>query len=203
MMARNVLFFLMIDALVQDKLEPLDRLEVQATMVYVFIGWVMPPYCEKRLLKFINDLLDRLSESPPRLPAWMHVDATSVKPIAKALDYWANEKTKKTSKVLENLTYMDPDEMFMSMARIPGMNLEGTGFPMPCMSDKNALFGLSGEAKFFKGVGVFIPPTQLWSRHQSPPLTRKFASNTASSADLQKVILFVADPSLRLRLFGK
>lgn len=48
MMARNLLFFLMIDALVQDKFKLLDRLEIQATMVYVFVGWVMPSNCEKR-----------------------------------------------------------------------------------------------------------------------------------------------------------
>lgn len=81
--------------------------------------------------------------------------------------------------------------MFRSMARIPGMNLEGTGPPMPRMDDKNAPYGLSGEAKFFKAAGVFIPPSQLWSQYQGPPLTRKFASNTASAADLQKVNFFL------------
>jgi hypothetical protein len=39
---------MMIDILVQDTLEAVDRLEVQVTMVYVFIGWIMPSYCEKR-----------------------------------------------------------------------------------------------------------------------------------------------------------
>jgi hypothetical protein len=46
--ARNLLFFMMIDALVQHTLEDIDRLEVQVTMIYVFIGWIMPSYCEKR-----------------------------------------------------------------------------------------------------------------------------------------------------------
>lgn len=32
----------------QDTLGADDRLELQATMVYVFIGWIMPSYCEKR-----------------------------------------------------------------------------------------------------------------------------------------------------------
>ena len=47
-MARNLLLFMMIDILVQDTLGALDRLELQATIVYVFIGWIMPSYCEKR-----------------------------------------------------------------------------------------------------------------------------------------------------------
>ena len=47
-MARNLLFFMMIEILVQDTLGADDRLELQATMVYVFIGWIMPSYCEKR-----------------------------------------------------------------------------------------------------------------------------------------------------------
>jgi hypothetical protein len=46
--ARNLLFFMMIDILAQDALDPIDRLEVQTTMIYVFIGWIMPSYCEKR-----------------------------------------------------------------------------------------------------------------------------------------------------------
>jgi hypothetical protein len=138
----------------------------------------------------ISDLLDRLSESPPRLPAWLHVNVSSVKPIVKALDYWANEKTKVTSKVTANLTYMDPDEMFRAMANIPRMNLEGLGDPVPGMDDKNAPLSLSGEVKFFKAVGGFIPPSKLWSRHQGTTLTRKYASNTATSTEL-KMVQFV------------
>lgn len=86
----------------------------------------------------INNLLDRLSESPPRLPAWLHVDTSSVKPILKALDYWANERTKITSKVIANLTYMDPDDMFRGMANMTRMNLEGLGDAIPGTDDKNA-----------------------------------------------------------------
>jgi hypothetical protein len=143
-------------------------------------------------LGVIHDLLDRLSESPPRLPAWLHVDASSVKPIVKALDYWANEKTKITSKVTAHLTYMDPDEMFRAMANIPRMNLEGLGDPVLGM-DKNSPFGLSGEVKFIKAVGGFIPPSKLWSRHQGTALTRKCASNTATAAELKKVRLVSVD----------
>ena len=106
----------------------------------------------------INNLLDRLSESPPRLPAWLHVDTSSVKPILKALDYWANERTKITSKVIANLTYMDPDDMFRGMANMTRMNLEGLGDAIPGTDDKNASLSLSGEVKFFKAAGGFIPP---------------------------------------------
>jgi len=47
-MARNLLLFMMIDILARDTLGVVDRLEVQTTVVYVFIGWIMPSYCEKR-----------------------------------------------------------------------------------------------------------------------------------------------------------
>jgi hypothetical protein len=141
-------------------------------------------------LRVINDLLDRLSESPPRLPAWLHIDAGSVKTVAKSLDYWANDKTRVTSKVTENLTYMNPDEMFRAMASIPQMNLEGFGSVMPGMDDKNAPFSLSGEVKFFKAAGGFIPPAKLWSRHQGTAFTRKYASGTVSAAEL-KMVSFV------------
>jgi hypothetical protein len=140
-----------------------------------------------RLSGVINDLLDRLSESPPRLPSWLHVDASSVKPIVKALDYWANEKTRITSKVTEHLTYMDPNEMFRAMASIPRMNLQGLGDPVPGIGDKNEPYGLSGEVKFFKAAGGFIPPSQLWPRHQGTEFTRKYAGSMATSAELKKV----------------
>lgn len=135
----------------------------------------------------INNLLDRLSESPPRLPAWLHVDTSSVKPILKALDYWANERTKITSKVIANLTYMDPDDMFRGMANMTRMNLEGLGDAIPGTDDKNASLSLSGEVKFFKAAGGFIPPSRLWSRHEGTAFTRKYASNMASPTELKKV----------------
>jgi hypothetical protein len=108
-----------------------------------------------------------------------------VKPIVKALDYWANEKSKITSMV--TLTYMDPDEMSRAMAHIPRMNLQGLGDPVPGADDKNASYSLSGEVKFFKAAGGFIPPSQLWSRHQGTAFTRKYADSTATSAELKRV----------------
>ncbi|KIM78006.1 hypothetical protein PILCRDRAFT_11660 [Piloderma croceum F 1598] len=152
-MARNLLLFMMIDILVQDTLEAVDRLEVQTTMAYVFIGWIMPLYCKKR----------PSLEVSTRLPSWLHVDASFVKPIVKALDYWANEKTRITSKVTEHLTYMDPDEMFRAMASIPRMNLQGLGDPVPGMSDKNEPYGLSGEmtkdvnSTWEPNITIFVP----------------------------------------------
>jgi len=81
----------------------------------------------------------------------------------KALDYWANEKSKITSKVTANLTYMDPDEMFRAMAHIPRMNLQGLGDPVPGADEKNGPYSLSGEVKFF---GRFHSPI---SAMVSPP----------------------------------
>jgi len=143
-------------------------------VVYVFIGWIMPSYCEKRyaavyfvvsvwinwctrLSRVINDLLDRLSESPLRLPSWLHVDASSVNPIVKALDYWASEKSKITSKVTANLTYMDPDEMFRAMAHIPRMNLQGLGDPVPGADDKIHLTAFLARLSFLRRREVSFP----------------------------------------------
>lgn len=179
--------FMMIHTLAQDTLDATTRLELHATLVYVFIGWVMPPYCEKRTLGVINDLLDRLSESPPRLPAWLHVNTSSIKPVMKSLDFWANARDKKTEKVLEHLTHMDPDEMFRAMGRIPQMNLEGLGLAMPRMDDKNEPYGLSGEVKFLQATGGYIPPSKLWSRHQGTALTSECAKGGLSAGRFKKV----------------
>lgn len=49
----------------------------------------------------LDDLYDRLSENPPRLPSWIFVPTTSIPPILDAIDYWIDKaKTSRTEKAL-------------------------------------------------------------------------------------------------------
>jgi hypothetical protein len=46
--ARDLLLCMLIDHLAHDELDVTARLEVQMTLVYVYVGWVMPEYCQVR-----------------------------------------------------------------------------------------------------------------------------------------------------------
>lgn len=45
----------------------------------------------------MNDIKGRLSEKPPRLPDWLHVDTMAVEDIIKAYDYWSTLKDSKNT----------------------------------------------------------------------------------------------------------
>lgn len=185
--ARNLLMLMMVHSLAHEALDELDRIELQATLVYLFIGWAMPAYCDRRTLTVIIDLIDRLCESPPRLPSWLHLDAGSVKPVTKALEFWANARHKKTATTLDYLTHIDPDERFRMMGGIPGMNLEGLGPPSLGPLNKNGKYNLSGEVKFFEVARAFIPPSKLWARHEGQAFSTDCAKGTLTSIRLKKV----------------
>ncbi|KAF8958545.1 hypothetical protein BDZ97DRAFT_1906448 [Flammula alnicola] len=88
--ARNLVFFLLIDELMSEDLDPQTRIETQATLVYLFV---------------CRDAESRLLEQPPRLPSWIHVDKNSIKPIIQALDFWRNDQKITASNVLKGLKY--------------------------------------------------------------------------------------------------
>lgn len=46
--ARDLLLCMLIHILVENQLEADARLEVQTTLVYVYIGWAMPDYCSEQ-----------------------------------------------------------------------------------------------------------------------------------------------------------
>ncbi|KAH8101271.1 hypothetical protein BXZ70DRAFT_1007652 [Cristinia sonorae] len=52
-LARDLSIFLMLDQLSQHNGPAKERLEIVATIFYVFIGVLMPPYCHERLTKFL------------------------------------------------------------------------------------------------------------------------------------------------------
>jgi hypothetical protein len=139
--ARDLLLCMLIDCLVQGQLDATARSEVQTTLVYVYVGWVMPDYCEVRsverpiihltsptslyrLMGVIRDLVGRLSEMPPRLPSWLHVDKDSVNAVLPALNFWSTDKSRSTTDFLSTFAHYNPSEHLSSAGRL---NLESFG----------------------------------------------------------------------------
>ncbi|OSD01022.1 hypothetical protein PYCCODRAFT_1478791 [Trametes coccinea BRFM310] len=79
--------------------KPLTRTEIKATLMYTFCGLAMPSYCYDILMNTAKSLCEKLTEHPPALPPWLHVEAKSIPAILRALDYWINTE-KSTSRVL-------------------------------------------------------------------------------------------------------
>ena len=75
----------------------------------------------------LDDLHNRLSEDPPRLPPWIFVPATSIPPVLDVIHYWIDTaKTAKTEVTLRLHKIPDP------YAQTPvTMGMPGPMFPHP------------------------------------------------------------------------
>lgn len=65
----------------------------------------------------INEIIPRLSESPPRIPAWLHVDKNTIKPVLQVLTYWSTDRSKTTAGVISSHNYTNPFERLLSMPK--------------------------------------------------------------------------------------
>ncbi|KIJ64313.1 hypothetical protein HYDPIDRAFT_112299 [Hydnomerulius pinastri MD-312] len=130
--ARDLLMLMLLNELIEGQPSEIERAEIMCTLMYVFIGWIMPSYCATRLLQLIVNLIERLQCSPPRLPHWLHVDDATIPCILPDLKYWLNEKSKTAAELLEGHSYMTISERMMQggMGMPPvntTMNYEGVG----------------------------------------------------------------------------
>ncbi|RDB17580.1 hypothetical protein Hypma_001021 [Hypsizygus marmoreus] len=113
--ARDLLVCWLINTLVENQLDATGRLEVQSTIVYIYIGWVMPDYCAARMMTAINEIKTRLVEPAPRLPHWLHVDTNSIGPILQALTFWSTDKSRTTAGMLSSHSSLSPFDHLSSM----------------------------------------------------------------------------------------
>ncbi|KDR73934.1 hypothetical protein GALMADRAFT_250621 [Galerina marginata CBS 339.88] len=118
--ARTVILFMLVNALMTAREGgegPETMLEIQATLVYVYVGWIIPSYCHARLMAICASTKSSLLASPPDLPSWLHVDKNSIKPIIRALDFWMTEKTVTASRLLNSMTHRSGTENLKLLLR--------------------------------------------------------------------------------------
>lgn len=73
----------------------------------------------------MQDLKQRLIESPPRLPDWLHVDSPSIPQIIESLDYWLNlPNTKTATGMLRAHEPASPSSVNMNILNNPDISPE-------------------------------------------------------------------------------
>ncbi|RPD61780.1 hypothetical protein L226DRAFT_506692 [Lentinus tigrinus ALCF2SS1-7] len=98
--ARDLTMFLLLDQLNHTK-NATARLEIKATLMYIFCGVAMPSYCYRRLQTLFKDLKEQLTSPTPTLPPYLHVVSDTIPAILDVLDLWMTS-SKSTRKMLES-----------------------------------------------------------------------------------------------------
>ncbi|TCD63142.1 hypothetical protein EIP91_005901 [Steccherinum ochraceum] len=102
-LARDLCIFFLLDELILDESDEEAKTETLATLFYVFLGVVIPPYCYEKFRGVVRIALATLQQSPPKLPAWVHVTANAIPSILDALRLWDAEIAGKTTEgMLQN-----------------------------------------------------------------------------------------------------
>ncbi|KII94960.1 hypothetical protein PLICRDRAFT_33788 [Plicaturopsis crispa FD-325 SS-3] len=99
-LARDILILQLLSDLAHVE-DAAARVEIKATIFYVFCAIVMPGYCHDRVLNTARELCEKICKPVPDVPAWLHVDAESVPAIAKILRYWSSPLRPTTTQALE------------------------------------------------------------------------------------------------------
>ncbi|KAK0442712.1 uncharacterized protein EV420DRAFT_1752253 [Desarmillaria tabescens] len=97
-LARDLCFLILLDNLVSGKYDEKEQVEIKATLFYSYIGIVMPDYCYQRFQMTVAQLIENLQRDQPRLPVWLHVNASSIPRIVNSLRHWSSDLSLKTSR---------------------------------------------------------------------------------------------------------
>ncbi|KAI9060048.1 hypothetical protein FKP32DRAFT_1679333 [Trametes sanguinea] len=89
----------------------LVRTEIKATLMYMFCGLAMPAYCYDRIMNTAKSLCEKLTEHPPALPSWLHVESKSIPAILRSLDYWINTEKSVTTVLAQEGSYNLDEEL--------------------------------------------------------------------------------------------
>lgn len=88
-------------------------------------------------MALLDDICDRLSENPPRLPSWISVPSTSVNPILRAIRYWIDRakvvNTKTALKLHEDPGIKSPVSPPPPLENMGGLVTEGA--TSACLDD--------------------------------------------------------------------
>ncbi|KAH8102117.1 hypothetical protein BXZ70DRAFT_930357 [Cristinia sonorae] len=101
MLARDMIILSLARQLGDEGLEPTDRLEIKAACVYLWNGIALPSYCAERVRNVMQDLRDRLTDSPPSLPKWLVVAPTSLPGILQHIMLWLTVRPEAVGPVLD------------------------------------------------------------------------------------------------------
>ncbi|KAJ7110686.1 hypothetical protein C8R44DRAFT_883805 [Mycena epipterygia] len=133
-----VVMFLLSKIMVCD--DATERLELQATVFYIYTTLVMPKYCQERFCDAVAEIQVKISQDAVNFLPWIRLDSRSVPKIMSVLSLWASLPEKLTSNFVSQHQYS----------------------PRP---NDNGPFQLLDESKWYAQVKTFLPPAELWDRH--------------------------------------
>ncbi|KAI0366581.1 hypothetical protein BV20DRAFT_1124210 [Pilatotrama ljubarskyi] len=114
--ARDMCMLMLLDQLANTT-DPAERVEIKATLMYMFLAAVMPSYCYERLLAVMRDLQAQLLAESLDLPAWIHLNKDAIPAVLWTLDYWLTTQ-KSTRKMLAAHVHQNPDALRREQERM-------------------------------------------------------------------------------------
>ncbi|KAJ7662858.1 hypothetical protein B0H17DRAFT_1257681 [Mycena rosella] len=124
-LARDLVVLMLLNGCMTSNVDPITLTEIKATLMYTYVGALMPPYAYTRQQNTIKSLLDKLAAEPPRLPAWLHVNPSAITPIRASLTYWVDNTNKTTRGMLaafEDTSF--PGGSVLQTLKLPGLSPE-------------------------------------------------------------------------------
>ncbi|KAI0719798.1 hypothetical protein C8T65DRAFT_802334 [Cerioporus squamosus] len=123
-LARDLCIFLLLDQLNHTS-DATAKTEIKATLMYIFCGAVMPPYCYDRLQALLKDLKVQITSPNPNLPAYIHVVSDTIPAVLDVLDFWltSSKSTRKMLQAHQNMDVFDRPDM-PSGSIMPGASPE-------------------------------------------------------------------------------
>ncbi|RDB21926.1 hypothetical protein Hypma_010914 [Hypsizygus marmoreus] len=122
-LARDLCVFLLVNHLIEmESNDIIAKSEIIATILYTFLGMVMPDYCHRRLHDVMKEMKTRLSEDPPDLPSWIHVNPDAINPIIGVLNYWATVDNNFTTSVMLDFHEIEGSADVMDLLNNPNIS---------------------------------------------------------------------------------
>ncbi|KAJ7891947.1 hypothetical protein B0H13DRAFT_2529459 [Mycena leptocephala] len=120
--------------------DTVEKLELQATVFYLYTALVMPQYCHRRFCDAAEEIQSKLVETGNKLRPWISLDSRCVPAIQAALRLWTSLPSRSTAHYLSQHVYSPS-------------------------TDENRSFNLANESKWYSEIKAFLPPVELWDRH--------------------------------------
>ncbi|THH27274.1 hypothetical protein EUX98_g6912 [Antrodiella citrinella] len=121
MLARDMVILMLASQLGDDGIEEEDRLEIQAAAVYLWNGVALPSYCAERVRNVMQDLRDRMTDSPPRLPKWLIVAPESHAGILQHIMSWLTVRPEPVGPILDRHEYKNMQASLFASIKDPSM----------------------------------------------------------------------------------
>ncbi|KAJ7452811.1 hypothetical protein FB451DRAFT_1373943 [Mycena latifolia] len=150
-----------------------EKLELQATVFYVYTALVMPSYCHQRFCDAVAEMQAKISQDSENFLPWIRLDRGSVDQICAPLRLWTSLPKKSTSDFISRHQFSpNADEVAVFTSRV-------TVYVLTLW--QNGRFKLLDEAKWYAQVKAFLPPAALWDRHPEFSVSRQLNAPNAKA----------------------